>query len=378
MVRKERTVNVHFRRDDKMNEYNPLNERLKKQYEDTLLHENYREERTADAVWKAINLFENFTGRKDFTTFDMEQAKAFKRWLVKQENAKGELLSLSTVRSTLKILRDFFCWVAIHPKYIRKVDGRAAAYLRLSNNAERAGRATKELPVPTVEEVHKVLEAMPHGTAIEKRDRAVIAFMALTGVRDAALISLKIKDVDRVNMEVWQDPKHVKTKNRKAISTFFMPFDLLWQDITMDWLDYTQQAGFLPDHPLFPKLELKCNPATMQFEVTGLSREHWANTQGVLKIFRKAFALAEVPYYNPHSFRKMLAIWALEHCSQMEFKAISQNIGHEHAITTYNSYGVLNDHKRRSVIRAIGTGKTDISHVPDTIVIAEMQRRMQR
>src|SRR6185369_2378257 len=100
-----------------MTEYNYLNERLKKQYEDGLLHEDYREQRTADAVWKAINLYENYAGRKDFTTFDMEQAKGFKRWLIKQENAKGELLSLSTVRSTLKILRDFFSWLALHPQY---------------------------------------------------------------------------------------------------------------------------------------------------------------------------------------------------------------------------------------------------------------------
>lgn len=69
--------------------YNPLNERLKKQYEDTLLHENYRDKSTANAVWKAINFFEDFTGKADFTTFDAEQAKAFKRWVVKQENGKG-------------------------------------------------------------------------------------------------------------------------------------------------------------------------------------------------------------------------------------------------------------------------------------------------
>ena len=362
-----------------MTEYNYLNERLKKQYEDGLLHEDYREQRTADAVWKAINLYENYAGRKDFTTFDMEQAKGFKRWLIKQENAKGELLSLSTVRSTLKILRDFFSWLALHPQYIRKIDGRAAAYLRLSNNQERAGRATKELPVPSIEEVHKVLEAMPHSTEIEKCARAVIAFMALTGVRDAALISLKMKDVDKGKKEVWQDPKHVKTKNRKAISTFFMPFDPLWQDIVMEWLDYAEQElGFKSDDPLFPKQAVISNPETLKFEVTGLSREHWANAAPVIQIFRTGFATAGLPYYNPHSFRKMLIIWAMENCTQMEFKAISQNIGHEHAVTSYNHYGKLPDHKRRNVISSIGTLDTSLSHVPDHIVIAEMQRRMQR
>lgn len=360
-----------------MPEYNPLNERLKKQYEDTLLHEGYREPRTADAVWKAINLYEKYTGRKDLTSIDLEQAKGFKRWFVKQENAKEERLSLSTARSTLKNLRDFFNWLAQHPQYARKIDRRAATYLRLSNNEERAGRATRALPVPTVEEVRQALMVMPCGTDIEKRDRAVLAFMALTGVRDAALVSLKIKDVDRAQEEVWQDPKHVKTKNRKAISTFFMPFDPLWLEITNEWLDYAVEGlGLQPDDPLFPKTRVRSNPETLAFEVVGLSREHWANATPVRDIFKAAFTRAGLPYYNPHSIRKMLATWALENCNQVQFKAISQNIGHEHAMTTYNSYGTLNDHKRRNVIRSIGMGESNLSHIPADALMAEMQRRM--
>jgi integrase/recombinase XerD len=361
-----------------MAKYSPLNERLKKQYEETLLHENYREHRTADAIWKALNLYEEYTGKKDFPTFNADQAKGFKRWLSKQENAKGESLSLATVPRILKILRDFFNWLAIHPQYIRKIDRRAIAYLRLSDNDERAGRATKEKPVPTVEEVRKVLLAMPYNTAVEKRDRAAIAFTALTGVRDAALISLKMKDVDKAKKEIWQDPKHVRTKNRKAISTTFMLFDPLWQEIVLDWLDYAENELHLkPNDPLFPKTEVKSNPQTLAFEVIGLSREHWANATPIRHIFREGFKLAGLPYYNPHSFRKMIAVWALENCSQSEFKAISQNLGHEHAMTTYNSYGTLSDHQRRKVISGIGTGKTELSNVPGEILMAEMQRRMQ-
>lgn len=362
-----------------MTEYNGLNERLKKQFEDRLIHEEHRDPRTADAVWKSINLFESFMGRKDLVALDMEQAKAFKRWLLREENGNGELLSVSTVRSTMKNLRSFFGWLMLHPQYARKIDGRVVGCFHLSNNEERAGRSTRELPVPNIDEVHKVLEVMPHATTLEKRDRAIIAFTALTGVRDAALISLKMKDVNRQKNEVWQDPKHVKTKGRKAINTFFMPFDPLWQATTLEWLDYaTTELGFQPNDPLFPKQVTICNLATMQFEVKNLSREHWANAGPVRDIFRSGFIQAGLPYYNPHSFRKMLIIWAMENCTQMEFKAISQNIGHEHAITTYNSYGKLNDHKRQSVISSIGTGNTEISHVPHDMLMAEVQRRLQR
>jgi integrase/recombinase XerD len=361
-----------------MPEYNSLNETLKKQYEDALLHGLYRDSRTADAAWKAINLFERFTDRKDFIAFDTEQAKNFKRWIIRQTNSKDEPLSLSTVRSTLKYLRDFFEWLAKHPKYIGKVDGRAAVFLHLSRNDDRAGRATRELPVPTLEEVHKVLKTIPYNTDIEKRDRAIIAFMALTAVRDAALISLKVKDVDKGKREIWQNPRHVKTKNRKSIPTTFMPFDPLWEEITQEWLDYISQLGFQPDDPLFPKTLVVCNPITLQFEVMGLSREHWADASAVRGIFKTAFAAAGLPYYNPHSFRKMLAVWALEHCTQFQFKAFSQNIGHNHVITTYNSYGNLNEHKRHSVIGTIGKCDTDLSHVPDDAFMAEMQRRIGR
>ncbi len=39
-----------------MPEFNPLNERLKKEYEDALLHGAHKEPRTVDAAWKDINL----------------------------------------------------------------------------------------------------------------------------------------------------------------------------------------------------------------------------------------------------------------------------------------------------------------------------------
>ena len=362
-----------------MPEYNAVNERLKKQYEDALLHGAYKEQRTVDAVWKAINLFEKFTGRKDFTTFDTEQAKGFKRWLEKQTNASGEPLSLSTVRSTLANLREFFKWLATHPQCIRKVEGQAALYLRLSNNDERASRATRETPVPTIAEVRQALEVMPGHTDIERRNRALMAFTALTGVRDAALISLKMKDVDLGKREIWQNPRHVKTKNRKGITTFFMPFDPLWESIVTDWIIHARDTlGFQDNDPVFPKEAIANNPEKMKFESIGLSREHWANATPVREVFKTGFTSAGLSYYRPHSFRKMLIIWALENCDQYQFKAISQNLGHEHSMVTYNSYGTLSLHDQRKAVASIGTGGADLQNVPTDALLAEMGRRVQK
>ena len=72
-----------------MPEYNPINELVKKQYEEALLHGKYRDPKTVKAVWNHINQFEDFTGYMDFKTFSADQAKSFKMWLEKQKNKKG-------------------------------------------------------------------------------------------------------------------------------------------------------------------------------------------------------------------------------------------------------------------------------------------------
>lgn len=357
--------------------FNPVNEKLKKQYEDALLHGRHRERRTVDAAWKAINLFETFTGRQPFTAFSTDQAKGFKTWLAKQENEKGEPLSLSTVRAVLSNVRDFFLWLVIHPQVGRKMDGRATEFLRLSTNDERAGRASKPRIAPTIEQVRQVLLAMPNVTALDKRNRALIAFTALTVVRDAALISLKLGDVDVAKRTVWQDPKHVKTKFRKGILTAFIPADKLWEEVVLDWIAYARQEGLEDSDPLFPSTAVANNAETLCLEVMGLSRQHWSNANPVRVIFREAFKAAGLPYFHPHTFRSMLAIWGMEHCTQLEYKALSQNMGHEHAMTTYNAYGYLQTEKQVQLVHGMGRATTGLGQVNTTELLAEVARRAQ-
>jgi hypothetical protein len=42
--------------------------------------------------------------------------------------------------------------------------------------------------------------------------------------------------------------------------------------------------------------------------VIGLDRKHWSNAGPIRKIFRESFVSAGFPYFNPHSFRKTLAL----------------------------------------------------------------------
>jgi len=363
-----------------MPEFNPVNELIKKQYEEALIHGRCRAPQTVKAVWDAITLFERFTGKADFKYFNSEQARGFKKWLEKQTNKGGELLSLSTVRGTLNNIREFFLWLAIHPKYVRKIDGRAVEYLRLSNNDNRAARASRDKIPPTIEELEKTLTVMPDATDIEKRDKAIFAFMILTCVRDDALVSLRMKDVDLDRKTLWQDPKHVRTKFRKGIVTAFITAPIpKAETIFIDWYMYARDVlGFGQNDPLFPQPLVIANPQTLTFEVKGLSRAPWANAAPVREIFKKAFASVGLPYFNPHLFRNTIVQWAEKNCTPYEFKAISQNLGHEHAMTTYNSYGKLSERAQIDAIANLGKVNTDMNNMSTARILAELARRTKK
>jgi integrase len=73
-----------------------------------------------------------------------------------------------------------------------------------------------------VEQVKHVVNSMPTRTGIEKRDHALIAFTLLTGARDSAIASAKLKHVDLITNTFDQDAREVKTKFSKRTFSVWM------------------------------------------------------------------------------------------------------------------------------------------------------------
>ena len=62
------------------------------------------------------------------------------------------------------------------------------------------------------------------------------------------------------------------------------------------------------------------------------------------------FEAAGLDYYNPHSFRDTLVRLGETKCATPEeFKAWSQNLGHEQVMTTFSSYGEVPRHRQSEV-----------------------------
>ena len=206
-----------------MAKHNAANERIKREYFQYLKEAKGRDEKSLDVVAKAIHRFETSTRFRDFKLFHKEQAVAFKRQLGGQLNEKTRNpLSKATIGTTMRCLNNFFEWLAGQPGYKSKLSYSDADYFSISEKDLRISRAKREQPVPSIEQMHHAIAAMPAATSIEKRNRATLALILLTGVRDGALVSLKLKHINISEQRLDQDAREVKTKFAKSFQTWFL------------------------------------------------------------------------------------------------------------------------------------------------------------
>lgn len=355
-----------------MRKAHPDNERIKRRYFDFLRQAKGRDETTVDRTAASLARFEAHAKGRDFRRFHHAQAVAFKAALADALNARtGEKLAKATVASTLRDLRAFFEWLSREPGY-RSVAYADAEYFNLPAKDLAIARAAREPDPPTPEQLRRVLDAMPSATVLERRDRAVVAFAALTGVRVSALASIRLGHVDVGAGTVEQDARTVDTKASKTIRSDFHRLVPGAEPILAAWVgELERDHAFGPGDPLFPRTRMGLDGAGA-FVAEGLDREPWASTEPIRAIFRRAFAAAGLPYKNPHALRAMLVRgYMAMTLTPEQLKAVSQSLGHAQVNTTLTSYGTVATHRQRELIRAIGERPACGRATPDMVATLE-------
>lgn len=339
-----------------MTRHNACNERIKRAYFIYLREAKGMSEASIDQIAKALSRYENYTNQRDFKQFHIEQAKAFKQRLSEQRSERStEPLSKATLYSTLAALKAFFLWLAGQPGYKSRISYADAEYFNLNLKDARIAKTSRQSRVPTLQQIRHVLQMMPCMTEIEKRNRALIALALLTGARDAAIASLKLKHIDIDQKLIEQDAREVRTKFAKSATTFFFPVGDDIEAIVTDWVRFlVSEKLFGFDDPLFPATRIAAG-ADGLFKSAGLDRRPWSNAGPIRAIFKEAFARAGLPYFNPHSFRSTLAQLGQKLCASniRGMKAWSQNLSHENLMTTFASYGTLSRSQQGEIMASV-------------------------
>jgi len=313
-----------------------------------------RSESTIRAVEKSIRLFEMFTKDADFASFNRSKAKDFAKQL-----ANGGA-SARKMYHTFNHLKAFFRWLAYQSGYKSRIDISDIDYLSLDRKSMQELNSVKPVNWPSKEYVVSLVRSIEGISEIEMRDRALISFLLLSGMRDRAVATLPIGCFDTESLEVFQyHDKGVATKFSKRFVSKLFVFDDELLDHVNGWVKHLlSKLQFTQADPLFPKTQIKLNRNTNEFGVAGVEPVFWTTAGPIREILKKRSLETGLPYFKPHAFRHATSQLALRQCaSPEEIRAVSQNLGHENIGTTLTSYGKLTEDRIGRVIDTIDFSK---------------------
>ncbi len=189
---------------------------------------------------------------------------------------------------------------------------------------------------------------------MDRRDRALIAFLLLTGIRYKAACSLSLSCSDAERLVVYQDPRQGE-KTGKMITSRLLRFDNRLVEEVRGWARHlTTERHFGPSDPLFPRTRVSQASDGFAFVADDVEPDFWSGGNSIREILKSRSEAAGLPYFNPHSYRHAACQLGLKAArTPEEFKVLSQNFGHEAVTTTLRSYGTLDQDRVAEVIGGI-------------------------
>lgn len=336
-----------------MRKYNGENERLKRRYEQYLREAKGQDDKSIDKMRAALVRFEASTKYKPFKAFRVDQARKFKDALSRAKTVQGKPLALTTIDATLRLVKGFFHWLAGQPGFKRVLTYSDVEYFNNNRKDARAAHAERPAHYPSTQAAYHAFQGMSAQTDLQRRNKAIFAFLVLTGARIGAVSSLRLKHVNLVDGYVFQDGREVRTKNRKTFTTWFFPMHPDYLQCFADWVSYLREVKmFGPEDALFPRPERRLVDGKFVFDT--VSRDIYANGAKVNVVFKAAFVQVQMHPYGAHSIRKTLVQEMNDRdLTLAEQKAWSQNLGHENFVTTVSSYLPISDQKQGALIKGL-------------------------
>ncbi len=323
------------------------NEKIKRQYYHWLREAQNSSEKTVDAIKKALWVYDEFSNYEDLGLFDGNRAVEYKKWLAVRKHPKtGEKISPVTQYHYLRHLRAFLLWLSDKRGYRSRIFPSDIAFLNMDKKYAKAALDPTKQEYPPLSYVIALCRSIDIVTEIDRRDRALIAFTAISGARDEAISTLTLQCFDEQKLVIYQYKKYgVQTKFAKDITTYLMVFDQELLDYFLDWVKYLRQEKHASSSfPIFPQDKQEClRDNNVCFFAEHVDDKPWSGAGGIRKVFEKRAKAAGMDYYPPHKFRHLAIELARGKCHDLnELKAVSQNFGHENIETTMVSYGNFN------------------------------------
>lgn len=311
--------------------------------------------RTVDEHLRSLARMSGFFEHKDFEKITIDDACNFKDAL--RSLCIGDVqgaLSISTVSHTLDRCRAFIQW--LQRQSDTKTHADLAGYFSLSRRERVIEANTVKGTSLTFDQALCIFSAMPITNPIELRNRAIIAMFIVTGIRIAALVTLRGKHVNIRTRWINQDPREVDTKLSKHIRTYCLDLGSGLLNALDEWVTWRNTNGFDQDAAFFlPDRYIR--PNALGFGYRGNEVEIarcWKSEDPVQLIVKEAANAVGLLSENisSHDFRKVLHPFLVKR-GDMTVKdevALQLNFGHTPKEIIRKHYSSMQDSEREEVL----------------------------
>ncbi|WP_413853378.1 tyrosine-type recombinase/integrase [Candidatus Ruminimicrobium bovinum] len=330
------------------------NEKIIRNYSNYLIDSKGVSINTKKIFLRSIRKFNEVIKNKQYSKLTVDN-------IIEAKNLLNTDLSKKTFIMYMKQLYNFYEWLS-NQKGFKSLSDKFE-YFNLSRKDKKLEYCNKQefKEYPTLDYVKKLVNSIPNETDKDKRDRALISFLYLTGVRVDALVSLSMQCIDIDNLIVKQYPRfNTRTKFGKTIVSKIFHFDNELVDIFVDWYNYLKDNGFKKADPLFPKMQCIKDTDNLSFKRSKLSKEFISGT-GFVKILTNLCKERNITYYSPHRYRDLAINLILSKIPYgEEIKIVSQNFGHSDIATTIDCYGSYNPNQLVEKLKKLDNNINDV------------------
>lgn len=339
------------------------NENIIRNYSNYLIDSKGLSKATKKVFLKSIRKFNEVIKNKDYSKLTVSN-------IIQAKDKLNEILSKKTFIIYMKQLHNFYEWLSKQKRFKHLSD--IVDYFNLSKKDKKLEYSNEQelKEYPTLDYVKELVNSIPNETDTDKRNRALISFLCLTGARVDALVSLSMQCIDIDKLIVKQYPRfNTRTKFGKTIISKIFHFDNELVDIFVEWYNYLKDNGFKKSDPLFPKLTITKDTNDLSFKRSKLSKEFMSATS-FRKILSNLCKKQNITYYSPHRYRDLAINLIMSKIPYgEEIKIISQNFGHSDIATTIDYYGSYNPNILVEKLEKLDNRINDVKFEPKFEVI---------
>lgn len=303
--------------------------------------------KTIDKYLAAIREFEHMIGGRPFQEVTQEDADCYRDFLIGKALLPKEQggLSRSTVSKKAGQLAAFFAWLVKQPGY-RRMNQMLPEYFELPRKALAKALELAPRAYPKFSEVPPMLAAMPCTTLQQRRDRAMVAFAFITGLRAAALTSLRLRHLNMERREVFHNGAELRAKNSKSFMVDWFPKTEALQPYFIDWVDELRALGFRPCDAVFPA----CGDLPEAGGEISVNHPEIVPMRSQAAV-SQAFEVATGGRFTPHAARHTLKALGDAVCTTLELcTAWSRNLAHETLEITQRNYAQMTNETKRNLL----------------------------